>query len=79
MLKLAFRNIFRNRMRTGLTLAAILSGVSAIILSGGFVEDVFIQLREAFQAGYRPARTVVMSAVKKAFDRMGQVARISPV
>ena len=47
MLKLAFRNIFRNRMRTGLTLAAILSGVSAIILSGGFVEDVFIQLRES--------------------------------
>lgn len=47
MLKLAFRNIFRNRMRTLLTLAAIVSGVSAIILSGGFVEDVFIQLRES--------------------------------
>jgi len=47
MLKLAFRNIFRNRLRTGLTLAAIVSGVVAIIISGGFVEDVFIQLREA--------------------------------
>jgi putative ABC transport system permease protein len=47
MLKLAFRNIFRNRMRTLLTLAAIVSGVCAIILSGGFVEDVFIQLRES--------------------------------
>jgi len=47
MLKLAFRNIFRNRMRTALTLAAIVSGVSAIILSGGFVEDIFIQLRES--------------------------------
>lgn len=47
MLKLAFRNIFRNRMRTLLTLAAIVSGVSAIILSGGFVEDVFIQMRES--------------------------------
>jgi putative ABC transport system permease protein len=47
MLKLAFRNIFRNRMRTALTLAAIVSGVCAIILSGGFVEDVFVQLRES--------------------------------
>lgn len=47
MLKLAFRNIFRNRLRTALTLAAIISGVVAIIVSGGFVEDVFIQLREA--------------------------------
>ncbi len=47
MLKLAFRNIFRNRLRTSLTLAAIVSGVAAIILSGGFVEDVFAQLREA--------------------------------
>ena len=47
MIKLAFRNIFRNRLRTILTLAAIVSGVSAIIVSGGFVEDVFVQLREA--------------------------------
>jgi putative ABC transport system permease protein len=47
MFKLALRNIFRNRMRTALTLAAIVSGVAAIILSGGFVEDVFVQLRES--------------------------------
>lgn len=47
MFKLAFRNIFRNRLRTGLTLAAISTGVVAIIISGGFVEDVFVQLREA--------------------------------
>ncbi len=47
MLKLAFRNIFRNRLRTLLTLAAIVSGVASIIVSGGFVEDVFVQLREA--------------------------------
>ena len=47
MFKLAFRNIFRNRLRTGLTLAAIVSGVAAIIISGGFVEDVFVQLRES--------------------------------
>ena len=47
MFKLAFRNIFRNRLRTVLTLAAIVIGVVAIIISGGFVEDVFVQLREA--------------------------------
>lgn len=63
MFKLAFRNIFRNWLRTGLTLAAIISGVAAIIISGGFVEDVFVQLREStihsrlghaqiFRAGY---------------------------
>lgn len=47
MFKLAFRNIFRNRLRTTLTLAAIITGVIAIIISGGFVEDVFVQLRES--------------------------------
>ena len=47
MFKLAFRNIFRNRLRTTLTLAAIITGVVAIILSGGFVEDAFVQLRES--------------------------------
>lgn len=46
MFKLAFRNIFRNRLRTALTLAAIVTGVVAIIISGGFVEDTFVQLRE---------------------------------
>lgn len=47
MFKLAFRNIFRNRARTALTLGAIITGVAAIIISGGFVEDTFVQLRES--------------------------------
>lgn len=47
MFKLAFRNIFRNRGRTALTLAAIITGVTAIIISGGFIEDTFVQLRES--------------------------------
>lgn len=47
MFKLALRNIFRNRLRTALTLGAILAGVAAIMISGGFVEDVFVQLRES--------------------------------
>lgn len=46
MLLLAFRSIFRHKVRTGLTLAAIIFGVMGLILSGGFVEDIFIQLQE---------------------------------
>ena len=46
MLKLALRNILRGRTRTGLTLAAIGLGVASIVLSGGFVEDILLQLRE---------------------------------
>lgn len=64
MLKLAFRNIFRSPLRTSLTLAAIITGVVTIIISGGFIEDVFVQLREStnhshlghiqvFQHGYQ--------------------------
>lgn len=44
---LAFHNIFRHKVRTFLTLAVIVFGVAGMILTGGFVEDVFIQLQEA--------------------------------
>ena len=47
MIKLAFRNILRQRARTSLTLAAIAIGVASLVLSGGFVEDILVQLREA--------------------------------
>ena len=47
MFKLAFRNILRQRTRAGLTLAAIALGVASLVLSGGFVEDILLQLREA--------------------------------
>lgn len=46
-LALAVRNAQRHRVRTGMTLAAIVFGVVGIILSGGFVQDVFRQLGEA--------------------------------
>lgn len=46
MLKLALRNLFRHRGRTALTLAAIVFGVAGLILGGGFVEDIFVQVRE---------------------------------
>lgn len=47
MFRFAFRNIFRHRSRTFLTIAAIVLGVTGIILSGGFIEDIFKQLSEA--------------------------------
>ena len=47
LLKLAFRNIWRQRGRTLLTLGVIVFGVVGLVLAGGFVADVFIQLREA--------------------------------
>ena len=46
-LRFALRNIFRQKGRTAMTLASIVFGVVGLILSGGFVEDVFVQLREA--------------------------------
>ena len=46
MWKLASRNVFRHRLRTALTLAAISFGVVSLVISGGFVEDFLVQLRE---------------------------------
>jgi putative ABC transport system permease protein len=47
MLRLALRNLMRQRARTALTLGAIVLGVATIVLSGGFVDDLLVQLREA--------------------------------
>lgn len=47
LLTLALRNIFRQIVRTGMTLAAIAFGVAGLIMAGGFVQDIFAQLGEA--------------------------------
>lgn len=47
MLTLALRNVFRHKLRTGMTLAAIVFGVVGLILSGGFVQDMYYQLGES--------------------------------
>ena len=47
MLKLALRNIFRHRLRTAMTLASMVFGVVGLIVSGGFIHDVYHQLGEA--------------------------------
>ncbi|SDH92034.1 FtsX-like permease family protein [Nitrosomonas sp. Nm132] len=47
MFKLALRNNFRQKMRSAITLAAIISGVVGIILAGGWINNIFVQLGEA--------------------------------
>lgn len=44
---LAFRNLFRQKVRTGLTLLAIISGVIANIFAGGFIQDIMLQIKDA--------------------------------
>lgn len=46
MLKFAYRNLSRHRARTLLTLGAIAFGVVSLVLSAGFVDDIFVNLRE---------------------------------
>jgi len=51
LLKLAgisFRNIFRNKRRTGLLLLILAAGSSALILVGGFLDDLMVHMREDF-------------------------------
>lgn len=67
-LAFALRNVFRQRVRSAATLAAISLGVAGLILASGFVQDIFIQLGEAIihsqsghlqvaRQGYREGRT----------------------
>ncbi|MBS1156145.1 MAG: transporter permease [Proteobacteria bacterium] len=46
-LHLAFRNVIRHRGRTLLTVASIVFGVVALILSGGFIEDTVVEVGES--------------------------------
>lgn len=46
-IRLALRNVFRQKARTALTLSVIGAGVAGLILSGGFVEDALNTLRES--------------------------------
>ena len=46
-LKLALRNVFRNRRRTLITVAAMGFGAAAIIVFGGFVNAIYWGVRES--------------------------------
>ncbi len=67
-LSFALRSVFRQRVRSAGTLAAIALGVAGLILAGGFVQDVFVQLGESIihsqsghiqisREGYREGKT----------------------
>ncbi len=45
-LPLAFKNVFRNRRRTIMTLAMVGGGVAGLLLVGGFFASMFLRLRE---------------------------------
>ena len=87
---LALRNVFRQRMRSAGTLAAISLGVAGLILAGGFVQDIFIQLGEAIihsqsghlqiaRQGYREGRTRSPEAfLIEQPDRLKQQALATP-
>lgn len=44
---LSLRNIIRQKTHTIMTLAAIICGVAGIILAGGWINDIYLQLGEA--------------------------------
>jgi putative ABC transport system permease protein len=44
---LALRNVFRHKLRSAMTLGAVAFGVTGLVLSGGFIADIFVQLGEA--------------------------------
>jgi putative ABC transport system permease protein len=46
-LKLAIRNVFRNRRRTLITLAAMGFGGAAVVVFGGFVHSLYAGVRES--------------------------------
>lgn len=46
MWKLALRNVLRHKVRSAFTLLAISAGVVGLVLSGGFVQDIYVQLGE---------------------------------
>jgi putative ABC transport system permease protein len=47
MIRIALRNVLRQKARTAMTLAAIVCGVAGLILGSGWVKDIFLQLGEA--------------------------------
>jgi putative ABC transport system permease protein len=45
-IRLALRNVFRNRVRTAIALLAIAAGCAALMVNGGVIYNIFAELRE---------------------------------
>lgn len=70
MITIALRNVLRQKARTAMTLTAIVCGVAGLILGGGWVNDIFVQLGEALihsQSGH-------LQVYKKGFYSAGSRA-----
>ena len=95
LITLASRNVFRQRIRTLMTLAAIAFGVAGLILSGGFIQDIFVQLGEAIihsqtghiqvfkrdflDKGSRKPEKYLIPEPAKLAARLGELDRVSEV
>ena len=82
MWKLALRNVLRHKARTGMTMLAIIAGVVGLILSGGFVHDIFSQLGEVLihsQSGHvQVGRTGYFERGARSPDKF-QIANPAPL
>ncbi|MBX3641395.1 MAG: ABC transporter permease [Nitrosomonas sp.] len=95
MFKLSLRNIFRQKIHTLMTLAAIIAGVAGIILAGGWVKDIYIQLGEAlihsqsghlqvyrqgyYEAGSRSPEKYLMDAPDTIKQRIARETEVAQV
>ncbi len=52
MFKIAFRNVFRNRRRTVLSLFLIMIGTAALFIVGGYIDAAYVRLKELSAATY---------------------------
>jgi putative ABC transport system permease protein len=66
LLQFALRNLGRHRSRTVMTLGSIAFGVAALILSAGFVADVYLQLGESL---IRSGSAHIQVGVRGFFDQ----------
>jgi putative ABC transport system permease protein len=92
LLRLAWRNVGRQRVRSAVTIGAVAAGVAALILVGGFVQDIFVQLGEALihsqsghlqisREGYREAgmRQPERYVIDRIEPLRGRIAKVSGV
>ena len=82
--RIAFRNIFRNRRRSAITLVVIVMGVVGLILFGGYKNATFYSLREStirnrlghlqvYQRGYSTAQS--SKPLEYALDDVAEVRK----
>lgn len=95
MWKLALRNVLRQKIRSSMTLLAIITGVVGLILSGGFVNDIYSQLGEVlihsqsghmqvarsgyFEKGARSPYRYLIDDPKSLLDEITEIPGVSNV